>query len=134
MATFTLQYYLTRPLTDQEKKWLRDDLKYQQQIRFHQQKVEEYKNSLDVGDQLRLVHHTQEVERYQTKANVLVKPDLNKPAFMLEPEKANLIRMNKCPMCKEDIDFNFFGKAFSKSFKEYAISGTCVQCQSKMFK
>ena len=129
MATAaSLKHYLTRSFTNQEKMWLLDDLKYQQEIRFHQA---EFKHS---DDQLRLVHHIQEVERYQSKANVMVKPDLNKPAFILEPEKANLIRMNKCPMCKEDIDFDCFEKASSKICKEYTISGTCVQCQKKMFK
>ena len=146
MATFTstdLRNYLTRPITPQEKLWVYDDfLYYRRMEQYHRQVAEQYKNSNDNVGKLKFVHHTQEAERWEAKetSNLtcalgpktnLVKPDLNKPAFILEPTKADLIKMNKCPACTKEINPGDFKTDIQR--KEYGISGTCVECQSKMF-
>lgn len=61
----------------------------------------------------------------------LIKPNLNKPAFMLFPEKADLIRQGKCAFCKKEIKQSEFKDNLSK--KEYSISGLCFSCQKEIF-
>lgn len=60
------------------------------------------------------------------------KPDLNKPAFKIFPEKAELVKLGKCTNCARDIKEEDFTDELSK--KEYSISGMCQNCQSKMFR
>ena len=136
--------YLSRPLTHQEKLWIYDDFIAQRRNMFHRKKAEEYKNYESVGDELKFIHHTQEAERWAAKitpgvdmvsapgpkAN-LVKPDLNKPAFLMNQGAADLIRSNKCPDCREDIHDEHFETEIQK--KEYGISGKCVECQALAF-
>lgn len=143
MAAFTsLQHYLTRPTTFHEKIWMYDDFLHGRRMeKYHRQEAEQYKNSNDIGGQLKFAHHIQEAERWKVKESSnlsfalgpktnLVKPDLNRPAFILEPGKAELIKMNKCPTCKKNIHVDNFKTDIQR--KEYAISGMCVECQSKM--
>jgi len=51
----------------------------------------------------------------------------------LFPEKYQLIEKGQCPSCSEYIDFDSDFEENSPAFKEYLISGLCLQCQSKIF-
>ena len=136
--------YLSRPITPQEQLWIYDDFVFERRVKYHNQMSEQYKNSDDINSQLKFAHHTQEAARWRARISPgpdmvltsgpktsLVKPNLNRPAFLLEPGKADLIKMNKCPSCKKEIDSDDFKTEIQKS--EYGITGTCVECQSKMF-
>lgn len=59
------------------------------------------------------------------------KPNLNKPAFQLFPEKANRVREEMCPTCSNPINKKDFKDALS--IKEYGISGMCQECQDSIF-
>lgn len=63
------------------------------------------------------------------KKEKLIKPNLSKPAFILLPHLAELVKKNKCTSCRNKI-----GKFRDKlSRKEYSISGMCQKCQDKIF-
>ena len=62
---------------------------------------------------------------------MLIKPDLNKPAFKFNPRWGELIEQGKCPMCGLIIKEEDFKDSLSK--KEYSISGQCQKCQDKVF-
>ncbi len=61
----------------------------------------------------------------------LKKPDLNKPAFQLFPEKATMTQIGWCPTCGAIIKEENFRNDLSK--KEYSISGMCQKCQDQVF-
>lgn len=61
----------------------------------------------------------------------LQKPDLNKPAFTIFPDKAKLVRASLCALCEEPITSTEFKDDLSR--KEYGISGMCQACQDKMW-
>ena len=136
--------YLSRPITPLEQIWIYDDFVFERRVNYHNQMAEQYKNSNDTNSQLKFIHHTQEAARWRAKITPgpdmvhtsgpktnLIKPDLNRPVFLFERGKADLIRMNKCPSCKKEIDSADFKTEIQKS--EYGITGTCVECQTKMF-
>ena len=48
------------------------------------------------------------------------------------PNEVELVKQNKCPFCKKDIDVETeFRDSLSK--REYNISGLCQKCQDKTF-
>jgi hypothetical protein len=47
------------------------------------------------------------------------------------PNEAKLLDQNKCPFCKEEINFKDFRNHIS--IKEHQISGLCQVCQDKTF-
>ena len=59
------------------------------------------------------------------------KPDTNKPAFQVFPEKADRILFGVCVTCPNSIEEKHFRDALSK--KEYGISGMCQDCQDSVF-
>jgi hypothetical protein len=63
--------------------------------------------------------------------NVLIGPDINKPAFSRFPNKRTLVMDHQCPQCTEKIIPEQFNN--DKSKKEYSISGFCQSCQDTMF-
>lgn len=62
---------------------------------------------------------------------MLIKPDLNKPAFRIFPDAKERIENNKCPICTKEIKEEDFNDELSKS--EYTVSGLCQSCQNKTF-
>lgn len=112
--------YLSRPITPQEQLWIYDDFVFERRVKYHNR----------MSEQARIPPGSDMVRTSGPKTS-LVKPNLNRPAFLLEPGKADLIRMNKCPTCKKEINSADFKTEIQK--REYGIAGTCVQCQSKMF-
>jgi len=63
---------------------------------------------------------------------MLVKPNLNKPAFIVFPDSKKAVEENVCPTCSKEIKEEDFKDRLSK--KEYSISGMCQVCQDKTFK
>lgn len=63
---------------------------------------------------------------------MLVKPNLNKPAFTLFVDAKKLIEENRCPICKKQIKEDDFKTEISK--REYSISGMCQDCQDDIWK
>ena len=61
----------------------------------------------------------------------LQKPDLNKPVFKIYPNKKKLVLEGKCATCGKEIKEEDFRNQISK--REYSISGTCQECQDKVF-
>ena len=57
--------------------------------------------------------------------------DLNKPAFRAMPEKAELIKSGKCPICQKQVSVSDFKDELSR--KEFKISGLCQKCQDKVW-
>lgn len=60
----------------------------------------------------------------------LIKPDFNKPVFVLFPDKAKIIEQGKCPFCYKEINEDDFDEL---SAKEFSISGLCPKCQDATF-
>ena len=110
MACFISQdllYYLTRPLTDQEREWKMMDNRYKKTL---------------------LPPITTGPKKTDIMTKGPTKPDLNKPAFLMNQGAAALIRANRCPNCTKEIHFGHFKTEIQK--KEYGISGKCVECQA----
>lgn len=62
---------------------------------------------------------------------MLLKPDLNKPAFVMNPKLAAAVKEGYCPFCGKEILEAEFKDELSK--KEYGISGMCQHCQDSIF-
>lgn len=62
---------------------------------------------------------------------MLVKPNLNKPIFVIFPELRQYIENEQCPNCQRKILEEDFRDELSK--KEYTFSGLCQACQNKIF-
>jgi len=58
-------------------------------------------------------------------------PDLNKPAFHINPHMADKVMDGKCVTCSAYIPDVPFRDSLSK--KEYGISGMCQTCQDSVF-
>ena len=58
-------------------------------------------------------------------------PDLSKPFFQINPDKADRVLCSLCIACDNTIFHGSFRN--SKSLKEYSISGFCQECQDKIF-
>ena len=58
-------------------------------------------------------------------------PDLNKPVFQIDPEKADRVLFGVCVTCPSAIEEDDFKDDLSK--KEYSISGMCQECQDSVF-
>jgi hypothetical protein len=123
----SLVNYLTRPLTPQEKKWIRDDMG---ELEYHKKKAEKYSNNKSIGGKLKFIHHTQEIKRH-TKTFPILKntkgPKANLLKSVVNRGAAALIRLNKCPDCHKEINIGHFKTEIQN--KEYTISGKCVKCQ-----
>ena len=69
--------------------------------------------------------------RVKWNNNVLIGPNINKPAFSFYPDKRSLVSRGRCPECTEKIKPKQLRN--DKSKKEYSISGLCQSCQDIMF-
>jgi len=105
-----LTYYLTRPLTYQERGWIATNRRHMQTL---------------------LPPITSGPKKSDVMTKGPTKPDLNKPAFLMNQGAAALIRVNRCPDCTKQIHFGHFKTDIQK--KEYSISGKCVECQALAF-
>ena len=113
MAAFFSQdllFYLARPLTDQEREWRMAD-------KLHKQTL--------------LPQITSGPKKSDVMTKGPTKPDLNKPAFLMNQGAAALIRVNRCPDCTKEIHLGHFTTEIQN--KEYSISGKCVECQALAF-
>ena len=45
----------------------------------------------------------------------IIKPNINKPYFQMNPESKKLVQENKCPNCKNHINLNEFKTELEKS-------------------
>lgn len=58
----------------------------------------------------------------------LIKPDLNKPVYILFPQAAKDIQSGVCPTCGKKIVEDEFNESDAR---EYSISGLCPECQKQ---
>ena len=68
------------------------------------------------------------IKRFITEERI--KELAQRPFYLLEPERLDSLRNRKCTLCGADISGEWRDEL---SYKEYTISGTCQNCQDKLF-
>jgi len=61
----------------------------------------------------------------------LLKPNLDKPAFRMNPKMAERVEQGRCAECGSPIREDEFTSERSK--REYSVSGLCQSCQDEIW-